>query len=940
MRLFSVFLMFGCASTEKVTEPSSEEGTVDLDADGDGFAASEDCDDDNIDISPSASEVCDGVDNNCDGIVDEDVKTTFYADSDNDGFGSETLTIEACEAPDGFVQTGTDCDDTSATSHSGADELCDGLDNDCDGTTDEDLDVSFFVDYDGDGFGDDNNIVNNCSPDMGLSTIGGDCNDADPTISPLANEICDEVDNNCDDNIDEGVTTTFYADLDGDGYGDTGSTIESCSPTFGFVSNDSDCDDADSERNPSAFELCDNVDNDCDGSTDEEGAIDGSVWYEDGDEDGYGDSQSTMVSCEQPNLYVANSDDCNDNNNLIAPNAAEYCNGFDDNCNGDVDEEGAVNASTWYADDDGDGFGDAGDTTLACTQPNGFLSDGTDCDDEDNDVYPGADEICDDEDNDCDEEIDEEALNAQSWYTDADGDGYGDLATVVSTCSPLSGMVSNGDDCDDLSADNNPVADELCDGSDNDCDGSIDEADAVDQSLWYEDGDGDGYGNALNMNIACDAPFGHVGNDDDCDDGNSTILPTADEVCDGVDNNCDGSTDDATAVDTSTWYIDYDSDGEGSTAFVQTSCDQPIGFVDNDDDCDDTEPTILSTGSEVCDGLDNNCDGVVDDPSVLVLVDYYEDSDGDGYGNPDEMISTCAQPTGYVSDDTDCDDTTAIINPLDGCGTSCLELYDLGFTTDGEYLIDPDGFGEGEEAIEVYCDMTTDGGGWTLCSALTKGYVPSEMMYNEDLYAFQDRLNSDRNFVYDRDSPSRTATNWDNSESLNYGQFCRHMGTDVSMTMLTAKMFNHRNNCTTMRGASYDQTYSGVFSGNLFLQWFTNSSASRSFANLSGDNLTVTSDSNGYGGSYTTPNVSWSGGASAYTHSTNPWGNNGSCVGCTNSGGCYDTLPYGETTILNDLGHSFWSGIANINYGWSDCTADGNCDYHESGYGVWLFYVR
>ena len=214
------------------------------------------------------------------------------------------------------------------------------------------------------------------------------------------------------------------------------------------------------------------------------------------------------------------------------------------------------------------------------------------------------------------------------------------------------------------------------------------------------------------------------------------------------------------------------------------------------------------------------------------------------------------------------------------------------------------------------------------------------MLHNEDLYSFQDRLNNDRNFVYDRDAPSRTATNWDNSESLNYGQFCRHMGSDVNRTMVTAKMFNYRNNCTSMRGASYDQEYSGVFSGNLLMQWFTNSSSSRSFASLSGDSLSVTSDANGYGGVYTTANVTWSGGASAYTHSTNPWGGTGSCVGCTSSGGCYTTLPYGETTILNDLNHSFWSGISNVQYGWSDCTANGNCDYHESGYGVWLFYVR
>jgi hypothetical protein len=134
-----------------------------------------------------------------------------------------------------------------------------------------------------------------------------------------------------------------------------------------------------------------------------------------------------------------------------------------------------------------------------------------------------------------------------------------------------------------------------------------------------------------------------------------------------------------------------------------------------------------------------------------------------------------------------------------------------------------------------------------------------------------------------------------------------------------------------------------VFSGNLFLQWFTNTSTARVFSNLSGEDLTVQSDNNGYGGPYTTPTIYWSDSTYPRTQSTGAWGGASSsvnCTGCLDYGSGYDSVPYTQDTILNDLSHSFWSGIPNVEYGWSDCTADGWCAYHESGAGVWLFWVR
>jgi hypothetical protein len=116
------------------------------------------------------------------------------------------------------------------------------------------------VDADGDGYG-------------SAADGGDDCDDADPTVHPDADEACDGVDNDCDGDVDEGTTTTFYADADGDGFGDGDAPVEACALADGIVADASDCDDADPTTNPGAAELgCDGVDNDCDGSVDPDDA--------------------------------------------------------------------------------------------------------------------------------------------------------------------------------------------------------------------------------------------------------------------------------------------------------------------------------------------------------------------------------------------------------------------------------------------------------------------------------------------------------------------------------------------------------------------------------------------------------------------------------------------------------------------------------------------
>ncbi len=270
-----------------------------------------------------------------------------------------------------------------------------------------------YVDMDGDGYHGSTEVV--CYGDIipegyVTETLGVDCNDNDASINPGAEEICDGIDNNCDGNIDEGVSFTWYADADSDGYGDPDSSIESCDQPEGYVADNTDCDDTNPDINPGATEIPGNgIDENCDGT-------DGVIQPVDSDGDGIPDE---VDNC--PNTYNPDQEDLDGD-------------GVGDACDPDIDGDGILNAEdcdpfdpeittgdTWYADVDGDGYGDPNNSIVSCSQPIGYVTDNTDCDDTNPNINPGATEI---PGNGIDENCD--GTDGSTPPVDSDGDGIPD----------------------------------------------------------------------------------------------------------------------------------------------------------------------------------------------------------------------------------------------------------------------------------------------------------------------------------------------------------------------------------------------------------------------------------------------------------------------------------------------------------------------------------
>ena len=678
-----------------------------------------DCNDSSAAFNPNATEICNGLDDDCDGLIDDNDPnltggTLWYRDVDNDGAAGSASTLRKCVQPVGYYASATDCNDSSNLIYPGATEVpADGIDQDCNSAD------HCYTDADRDTFGSTVTFSGNdliCGNVAGESAVRTDCNDGAAAVNPNATEICNAIDDDCDTQIDDADTsrsggTTWYQDADSDGHAGSATTVQRCVQPVGFFASATDCDDANRNAYPSAAETpADAIDQDCNG-------VDSC--YVDADRDSFGGASVAAgndMTCGNLAGESATSNDCVDNNNQIFPGQAEICDGVDNDCDTlkDDADPGRVGGTVFYTDVDGDGFAGSGTTILACQLPPGAFTQAQDCLDQAGAglaFYPGAPEVAADGlDQDCD--------GTDHCYVDQDRDGFGTAFAAPGnnlTCGDVSGESARADDCRDSGAGAAsvfPGAPETCNGFDDDCDTLVDDADAdrTGGSTWYLDADLDGFAGSSSTTQSCAAPAGYYASAADCLDTGPlarSFYPGAPEVAaDGLDQDCDLK---------DHCFVDQDSDGFGSAltaAGNDMTCGNLPGESARGDDCADVgagSQAIFPGAPEICNAFDDDCDLLVDDadPERTGGSTWYQDADNDGYAGSATTVLSCQQPAGYFATAADCLDQGplapsfypgAVDLPADGLDQDC--------DTADHCYVDSDGDGFGSALTAAGNDMT------------------------------------------------------------------------------------------------------------------------------------------------------------------------------------------------------------------------------------------
>ncbi len=679
--MWLLVLIAGCQGPT-LTERFGAAKSADLD--GDGFVDGDDCNDDDPAVNPDAIEACNAVDDNCDGAIDETGCACTALDDGRHNFllcSTAATWTAAATACDGWGYHLADVDDATEDGWLWSEANAVSSTNWWFGLNDSATEGSWA--WDG---GSDSPYTNWRAGEPNDYGTGEDCvwvtptgagqwNDKDCTAT--AAYICEA---GC-------VTSTRYADIDDDGYGDPAAAARVCDAESAYVDDATDCDDADATVNPAAVEQCDDadLDEDCSGDADDADAgVDPSglsTWYVDADGDGA--AGTATVACDAPAGSTTTATDCDDTDATVAPGALDLAgDGTDQDCDG-------ADSCTWYADTDGDGWGDDTSPSVDCTTvPPAHVATPGDCDDADASAYPEApDTPYDGVDSDCLGDSDD----------DADRDG-----------------VDRGADCDDTDPSVLPGASEACNGVDDDCDGALDDDAPCPGDVAAYDGHAYFFVTTAaswpNAQAACATWGYHLVDLRDATE--AAWVWAAAETTDDAHRWWHGYSDQG-AEGTFVW------DGTSPSAFIDWRAGEPNDFGGNED-------CAAFADDGAAQWVDRPCDEVV--PYICEAgcepFAVHDDADDDGYGDPATEAQSCSVGEGQAIDATDCDDNDAAISPaaVEVCSDSALDDDCDGLVDDLDPSMDPatvptwttDGDGDGYAALPGTLRVCSPPGGWSL----------------------------------------------------------------------------------------------------------------------------------------------------------------------------------------------------------------------------------